>query len=205
MERERFVFEMPHDERGIVFFRKCRADAALFAFAKDLEFAVSGKIVAAHLRVAAVGHGKCGRKPFHRRAFGQQDFLLENAEHLARQGVLGNFIKMIERSLRRPANIQHGQAAASRLVHHLLEQLPIAYLLKRNIFERRTCDNQPVGLGEHLGREFAVELQDVFHRRGLERLPRQAHEGEVHRLPGLGEGAGDVEFRHKFLRHEVEQ
>ena len=170
-----------------------------------MEFAVSGKIGATHFGVTAVRHGKCRRKTLHRRAFGAQDLLLENAEHLVRQWVLGDFVEMIKRCLCRPANIKRGQATASRLVHCLLEQLPIAHLLKLDVFERRTRNDQPVRLCEQFGREFAVELQDVFHGRCLERLPRQAHKGEAYRAPRLGKGAGNVEFRHKFLRHQVEQ
>ena len=130
--------------------------------------------------------------------------VLEDAEALARQVVLGNAVEVVERGLGGPADVERGEDVARRGVVHDLQQLrPVVHVLEGEVLHGGAGHDHAVEMPVLDFVEGLVEAVQVVQRRVLGHVLGRAQERDVDLDGGVAEHAEQLGLRGDFRRHEV--
>ncbi len=135
---------------------------------------------------------------------GLVDGMGENARELARQGLLGNAVKMIQTGLRAPADVKSRMDVLFGVVHDVGQFVPVVHLFKGELFHRRARNDHAVeGTVAYL-RKGLVETLKML-RRGVFRLVAlRPQERDVDLQRRVAEQTQKLCFRGDLGRHQVD-
>ena len=183
VERVRVVFRVAGDEDLRAAVSRDGIDACLVALGEDLEALRREHLLLADRRVPGVRHEEGVVKPAEEDGVFVRHLVAEDAEELLLQRVFFDAVVVVERGLRRPADVERAGDVGLAPGKDLAQLLPVFHLLKLELLHRRARDDQ------------AVEVL-------LAHLVKRLVEGE-HVL--LGRVFGDVALHHQQLQLDLQR
>lgn len=208
-QRVGVVFRVPHHKKlpGILCFHG--KDAGLRGVGDQLETGGGQNIAAAHLGIAGVGGIKAVVKAPEERGGGLEHLVVEHAEELLGQLVLGNAVMEVKPRLGAPADVQSGVDMVLGPLHDLQQLIPVVHLVKVQILHRGAGDDHPVEVPVLYRLEGGVEGLQMILVRVLGLVagrPQQLHLNLKRRVGQLSEqlGLGDDLGGHQIENQDAQ-
>ena len=130
--------------------------------------------------------------------------MLEDAEHLFLQRILGHPIEMIQPGLCRPADVKGRSDVRTRPIEYILYLAPVVHVFEIEMLHRCAGDNHPVELLVAHQVEVTVKRLHMLDGRVLRGMALQFHKAHLYLEGRVREQPYQVGLGSNLYRHQVE-
>lgn len=203
-ERVAPVLEVPRDVDLMEVARRDKGRAAREPFGKNLQLRVLGERRGIDGGVARVRHVVDLVEAVGEEVVLVAQPLLEDAEELRAEGLLGDAVEVPQRAERSPAQEHRGEHVGLRPVHDTAELVPVVDVLELHLLHRGARDDEPVVVVvlEHI--KSVVELHEMVRRDVRRLVGAHAHEIAAHLQRRLRDEAQNLRLGLDLGRHKVQ-
>ena len=180
-------------------------DAGLVGDGDQLEVGVRLDVGSVHLGVTRVRRSERVVEPAHQRRRRLHHFVVEHAEQLVLQLVLGDAVMVVDAGLRAPADVEGGVHVRGGPVHDARELVPIIHVLKVEQLNRRSGDDHAVEALVLDLVEGGVERVEVLLGHVLRLVAGRLQQAHLDLQRGVRQFAHDLRLGDDLRGHEVEQ
>ena len=117
--------------------------------------------------------------------------------------MLADSVKMVQRRLRAPADIELAIGIVLRPVEDSGEFRPVLHIFKGHLFDRCAGDDQPVELAVFDLLPGFVKAEKMLFGRVFALIAGGAQQGQLDLQRRRAEDAGELGFRHDLVGHQV--
>lgn len=177
---------------------------ALRRFSNDGQFLDFLNVVGPHLTVTALWHVENIVETAEDGEFGPQRSGGEYAKHLSVEEILWNAVKMIQRSLSGPTDIERRLNVSSGPVENLDYFVPVLYIFESHCLYRCSCNYHSIVVLAGYLVEVLIEHHHMLDGSVLRSMALEFHKHDVNLQRSVRQQSYEVGLRCNLQRHKIE-